>query len=64
MRPLLSRPGKGVSRELRKPTKPKEKKFEELPGPEKVSRGSWNCLPPIETWISESNSWEIRRGRL
>jgi hypothetical protein len=39
MRPLLSRPGKASSREERKPAKPREKIFEELPGPEKVSRG-------------------------
>jgi len=39
MRPLLSRPGKASSREERKPAKPREKIFEELQEPEKVSRG-------------------------
>jgi len=64
MRPLRSRPGKASSRELRKPANPKEKKLEELPGPENVSLGSWNCSPPIETNISESKSWDMRRGKL
>ena len=49
MRPLLSRPGNASSRVPRKPAKPREKKLEELPGPEKVSLGIWNCWPPIAT---------------
>ena len=64
MRPLLSSPGKASSRVPRKPAKPREKKLEELPGPDMVSLGIWNCCPPIETQISESKSREIRRGRL
>ena len=64
MRTLLSSPGKASSRVPRKLAKPREKKLEELPGPEIVSLGIWNCWPPIETYISESNRRDIRRGRL
>lgn len=43
IRPLDSRPGKASVGVDMKPAKPRVKKLEELPAPEKVSRGIWKA---------------------
>ena len=55
-RPLRSRPGNTSEGVEKKTAKPREKKFGELPGSEKMSLGIWKCLSPICMKISDSKS--------
>lgn len=63
-RPLLSRPGKTSAGDAKKAPKPREKKFGESPGPEKMSRDIWKWRSPIWMIIWDSNSCDIKRGTM
>ena len=61
-RPRGLRPGNTSPGEVKKTVKPRVKKFGVSPGAEKMSRGTRKCSLPTSTKISDSKSWDWRRG--
>lgn len=61
---VRSRPGNTSVRDEKNTVNPSVKKFGESPGLEKMSRGTWKCRSPIWTNVSDSNSWDSRRGTI
>lgn len=61
---VRSRPGKTSEGVLKKWANPSEKKFGELPGDEKMSRGIWKFRSPICMYMSVLKSCCVSRGKL